>query len=183
MSDLEQIEQLSRENKELQERLEKAEEERRSGFCIFCGKTIYRRDSKPMTDEQVDEYIRLFKEHEWECGKSPILARVRELETDLAATKYISEIDTEEGIPPVQMLQILKVLNERRRQEEKWGGADHDDRHDRREWEGILCRMVVEGIMNSGPTDADVVKGLVETAAVAIAWLEAIERRKAAKTE
>ena len=95
------------------------------------------------------------------------------------AGEEISKIDSCDVIPPVQMLQILRVLNERRRQDERWGGAENDDRHDRREWEGILCRMVVEGIMNSGPTDADVVKGLVETAAVAVAWLEAIERRKA----
>ena len=98
------------------------------------------------------------------------------------AGEEISKIDSCDVIPPVQMLQILRVLNERRRQDEKWGGVAHDDLHDRRKWEGLLCRLVVEGVMNSGPTDADVVKGLVEVAAVAVAWLEAIERRKAERS-
>ncbi len=91
----------------------------------------------------------------------------------------ISKIDSYDVIPPVQMLQILKVLNERRRQDAKWGGAEHDDRHSRDEWTRLICRIVVEGVMNSGPTDENLIKGLVETAAVAVAWLEAIERRKA----
>lgn len=59
---------------------EKAEQQRRSGFCIFCGEVIYRRSNKPMTDEQLDEYIRLFTEHEWKCEENPVLARVKELE-------------------------------------------------------------------------------------------------------
>ena len=95
------------------------------------------------------------------------------------AGEEILKIDSCDVIPPVQMLQILRVLNERRRQDEKWGGAEHDDRHDRREWEGLLARVFVEGVMDSGPTDESLMKGIVETAAVAIAWLEAIERRKA----
>lgn len=93
------------------------------------------------------------------------------------AMEEISKIDSTDVIPPVQMLQILKVLNERRRQDAKWGGEAHDALHDRRKWEGILYGMIVEGIMNSGPTDEAVERGLVEVAAVAIAWLEAIQRR------
>lgn len=96
------------------------------------------------------------------------------------AVEEISKIDSCDVIPPVQMLQILRVLNERRRQDEKWGGAEHDDMHSRYEWENVLCRIVEEAIRNP-VTDEDVVEALVEVAAVAVAWLEAIERRKAAE--
>ncbi len=118
------------------------------------------------------------------------------------AGEEISKIDSCDVIPPVQMLQILRVLNERRRQDEKWGEQNHNDYY----WLGILgeefgeaAKALIENALDSRepyqPTvadpfvhevlqrreTADLEKELLHVAAVAVAWLEAIERRKAGR--
>ncbi len=95
------------------------------------------------------------------------------------AADEISKIDSCDVIPPVQMLQILKVLNERRRQDEKWGGNEHDDAHTTSEWVAIIAgelNEVLWGIAEGDQKQTE--EELVHVAAVAVAWLEAIERRK-----
>jgi len=70
-------------------------------------------------------------------------------------------------------LAIAKVLAERARQDEKWGQRNHGDIA----WSVILgeevgeaCRAILE--------EGDVEREVVQIAAVAVAWLEAIYRRQ-----
>lgn len=96
------------------------------------------------------------------------------------ASEEISKIDSNDLIPPVQMLQILKVLNERRRQDEKWGGEKHDDAHESGDWLAILMSELGEvAFATLAHPEKVVAEEIVHVAAVAIAWLEAIQRRKA----
>lgn len=117
------------------------------------------------------------------------------------AGEEISKIDSTDVIPPVQMLQILKTLNERRRQDAKWGEQNHNDYY----WLGILteevgeaakaliemsrCATVPYQLQHLGCKaeaheniqyldNPDLEKELTHVAAVAIAWLEAIHRRR-----
>jgi hypothetical protein len=112
----------------------------------------------------------------------------------------IDAMDAMDVIPPVQMPQILKVLNERRRQDAKWGEQNHNDYY----WLGILAEEFGEAakalidncdraypaisipvggiydhtnIQHSGTASLE--RELTHVAAVAVAWLEAIQRRKA----
>jgi len=119
--------------------------------------------------------------------------------------KEIDAIDATDTIPKNQMLQILKVLNERRRQDAKWGEQNHNDYY----WLGILAeefgeaaKALIESATRAHPPipikppENDVLwfercqvdqyqkiplleKELTHVAAVAIAWLEAIQRRRA----
>lgn len=99
------------------------------------------------------------------------------------ACEEISKIDSTDVIPPVQMLQILKILNERRRQDEKWGGVEHDNAHTDREWFAILAgeaREVMRAIADPKGfwTEHSLEEEITHVAAVAVSWLEAIHRRK-----
>lgn len=97
---------------------------------------------------------------------------------------------------------LEEVLAEREAQDLKWGQQDHDDTDDdsgmwhaplheleqaaRRslEWDGptwaaILLEKVGEAFTTS--TQADLRAELVQVAAVAVAWVEAIDRRGVAR--
>lgn len=70
---------------------------------------------------------------------------------------------------------LQKVLAERLRQDEKWGVQNHDDWR----WLPILMEEVgeaSEAMLEGRP--ADVHREVVHVCAVALAWLEAMERRK-----
>ena len=64
------------------------------------------------------------------------------------------------------------ISKERDRQDAKWGEQNHGDLF----WLGILSEEVGEAARDI-IEDAKVKRELVEVAAVAVAWLEAIERR------
>lgn len=66
------------------------------------------------------------------------------------------------------------IMDERFRQDEKWGEQNHGDLY----WLGILTEEVGElakDIIEYKPAQ----KELVQVAAVAVSWLEALERRQA----
>jgi hypothetical protein len=71
---------------------------------------------------------------------------------------------------------LEKVMKERARQDKRWGPQNHDDLY----WLGILMEEVGEAAKyvierNSAFTHREV----VEVCAVALAWLECMERRAA----
>lgn len=67
--------------KEQAQKIKELENKDRSGFCIFCGTVVYcRKQGEELTDEQIDEYIRIFQEHELKCEKNPLVSRINELE-------------------------------------------------------------------------------------------------------
>ena len=74
---------------------------------------------------------------------------------------------------------LQEVVAERAAQDQEWGGRPHDDGHGVAEWVALLARHV--GLaMNDGATTEDPVRfrrQMVRVAAVALAALEAFERR------
>ena len=70
---------------------------------------------------------------------------------------------------------IKKILTERVRQDARWGEQNHDDFT----WSVILGEEVGEVCQAILADDTEQVeKELVQVAAVAVAWLECIERRE-----
>lgn len=69
------------------------------------------------------------------------------------------------------------LANERDRQDAKWGEQNHDDKT----WLPILAEEFGEVaramLQQDGDKSGDLADELVQVAAVAVAWLEAIERR------
>lgn len=72
---------------------------------------------------------------------------------------------------------IAEVVKERRRQDAKWGGPEHDDKHSPCDWHEMICdyngwarRMIA---MNS-PDEAR--QRLIQVAALAVAAVERIDR-------
>jgi len=72
------------------------------------------------------------------------------------------------------MVDLLQyILEERLRQDKKWGEQDHGDLY----WLAILTEEqgeLAREIIENGP---NIKKELVQVAAVAVAWLEALQRR------
>jgi NTP pyrophosphatase (non-canonical NTP hydrolase) len=67
------------------------------------------------------------------------------------------------------------IDQERKRQDEKWGEQNHDDLS----WLGILMEEVGEVARNIIQKKPDLThEELVQLAAVAVAWLECVARRK-----
>lgn len=74
---------------------------------------------------------------------------------------------------------LLEVERERGRQDKKWGQQNHGDAM----WSLILgeevgeaCNAVLERLFQ-GSNDASTRDELIQVAAVAVAWVEAIDRR------
>ncbi len=69
---------------------------------------------------------------------------------------------------------LIEVLNERRRQDDKWGGPKHDDHHVDKDWLGFISkRSVDKGARN--PKDRR--QNLLEIAALAVAAIESMDRK------
>lgn len=69
-----------------------------------------------------------------------------------------------------------KISRERARQDEEWGGADHDDSHERSDWVGFIekqCRLARTA--SERPID-DYESRMVKIAALAIAAIESSRR-------
>lgn len=73
---------------------------------------------------------------------------------------------------------LYEVGRERRRQDEKWGEQNHDDLF----WLGILGEEfgeVSKAIIEGGPFGPTLLRNeLIQVAAVAVSWVEAIDRRR-----
>lgn len=77
-----------------------------------------------------------------------------------------------------------RILDERKRQDAKWGVQDHDEFM----WLAILTEEVGEVAQSSlfameETRESNLKQELTQVAAVAVAWLEAIERRAAARAD
>lgn len=74
---------------------------------------------------------------------------------------------------------LAEIGTERARQDEKWGGASHDDDHDLTYWAGTISARAgqVDVMEPSTPEEALEARRLfVEAAALAVAAIEAIDR-------
>jgi hypothetical protein len=72
------------------------------------------------------------------------------------------------------------IDDERSRQDEQWGGAEHDDEHDADEWESVIVKHA-NRLTGSGVCDRvaspDYRARLIKIAAIAIAAIESFDRR------
>jgi len=74
---------------------------------------------------------------------------------------------------------LAGVLMERMRQDDIWGGADHDDTHTDEDWAMILasvCGGLASSVLAVDPLAID--RDTVQVMAVCLAWQEARLRRK-----
>ncbi len=72
-----------------------------------------------------------------------------------------------------------EIIKERARQDEEWGGSEHDDEHEPLDWVRFIrkqCRIV------ENPPDRGIVGGyesrMIKIAALALAAVESHRRRK-----
>jgi len=79
--------------------------------------------------------------------------------------------------PRATMRRILEeIAAERTRQDEKWGGPEHDDEHSIDDWE---CFILEHLNRVQGYDDAHGRKQLIRVAALAVAAIESLDRRAA----
>lgn len=71
-----------------------------------------------------------------------------------------------------------EIRGERARQDAKWGGPDHDDRHSLDDW----CDFIEERTRLLYPANLDDSRAtLIEVAALAVAAIESMDRRAATR--
>ena len=75
-----------------------------------------------------------------------------------------------------------EIQKERAYQDTKWGGPPHDDEHTVRDWVffivGYLGKIVISPETNWGRNEINVRRYFVKVAALAVAALEALDRRR-----
>lgn len=73
---------------------------------------------------------------------------------------------------------LTDITLERVRQEDKWGGIEHDDRHNPLDWHDMVSDYIgwARRMMCMGSPDK-ARNRLVQVAALIVAWIEAIDRR------
>lgn len=77
------------------------------------------------------------------------------------------------NLPDTVSKAAYDVMKERRRQDLKWGGPEHDDKHAPDEWEGFI----VERIAPLTARDETFRKRMVEISALALAAIESFDRK------
>lgn len=76
---------------------------------------------------------------------------------------------------------FLEILEERNRQDAKWGGTAHDDQHDADDWfDYVRYQMSQVEEEWDGEDDNVVRRAYVKIAALAVAAVESFDRRLAA---
>ncbi len=69
-----------------------------------------------------------------------------------------------------------EIQQERKRQDEQWGGPDHDDRNNQLEWIGIITRHLGKALISSDVPLLSRIQ-LIRVAALAVAAVEWIDRK------
>lgn len=71
------------------------------------------------------------------------------------------------------------IREERSRQDEKWGGPDHDDEHERDDWTYFIDDKMVYA--EQAESDAEYRRRMIQIAALAVAAVESLDRHVARK--
>ena len=69
---------------------------------------------------------------------------------------------------------FAEIQDERARQDEKWGGPDHDDGHTSHDWIAYIVRHMGKGMYPAGPSVFR--RQMIRVAALAVAAVESIDR-------
>lgn len=70
-----------------------------------------------------------------------------------------------------------EIREERARQDEKWGGPEHDDEHSRDDWTCFIDDKTTDA--ENTENDADYRRRLIQIAALAVAAIESLDRHTA----
>lgn len=70
-----------------------------------------------------------------------------------------------------------EIREERARQDEKWGGPEHDDAHGQNDWVCFIDDKLCEA--DHTDDDADYRRRLIQIAALAVAAIESLDRHTA----
>lgn len=103
--------------------------------------------------------------------------RIREMGWEAYNAEAIKRFErhTEQQINTMGVL--IEIGRERAAQDEQWGGADHDDRHSHQDWASFRERFAVRAWNASTATERR--ENLIKLAALAVAEIEAMDRRRA----
>jgi hypothetical protein len=119
---------------------------------------------------RTDYYHALDKET-WDTEKELLEQEVDELQRKLREARTVRQATPTESI-------CFEIERERKRQDEKWGGPDHDDTHSAKDW--ALYRVKREQDILDHPRrytyDCIYRKALIEIAALAVAQIESLDR-------
>lgn len=80
---------------------------------------------------------------------------------------------------PVAERAFADILLERGRQDEQWGGPQHDDTHNEDDWAGFIEYQVRKVNMSDGPER----ERFVKIAALAVAAIQSLDRKREAMME
>lgn len=95
---------------------------------------------------------------------------------DDVAIDIVGDVMNEEG----KVKAFASIINERRYQDEKWGGPEHDDGETELNWQ----RYITEYANAQGRSASyDFRKRMVKVAALAMAAIEAVDRKAAPEVE
>lgn len=81
----------------------------------------------------------------------------------------------------IQQEVLMDVVEERSRQDEKWGGEGHDDKHSVRDWVTYIMAYLGRIVSRENKWGADsklARKLFIQVAALAVAAVEALDRRR-----
>lgn len=112
-------------------------------------------------------------ERYWECRKSGIAEwpSVTQLQAELDALNLTLIEDKARLSSPI----IELILEERKRQDEEWGGPSHDDQHSALDWPGFIRKQLnrlFEEYMNGDWTYKDYDTRMAKIGALVVAGLE-----------
>jgi hypothetical protein len=93
---------------------------------------------------------------------------------ELEATNYPNGTDEAADL---HLLGVLaQISDERHRQDQEWGGPEHDDHHSPEDWEALLALEADKLSMWDGRYAADYRDRLIKVAALAVAAAQAWDR-------
>ncbi len=72
---------------------------------------------------------------------------------------------------------IQDILEERTRQDKKWGGPEHDDQHNIIDWSNII-KIWNRKVRNDDVSLEEARRRFIQVAALAVAAVEVLDRRK-----
>lgn len=93
---------------------------------------------------------------------------------DIEATRYPDRADVE------HLMRVLsEVADERQRQDEKWGGPEHDNGHAPADWMDFIDLKLDEAELAANQGNVrEVRRVMVQIAALAVAGVQALDRRE-----
>lgn len=79
---------------------------------------------------------------------------------------------------PPQAFVLMEVADERERQDEKWGGPDHDDQHHTRAFIGFIDNYAGAARLAVNKSElSEARRRLIQVAALAVAAVESLDRK------